>query len=48
MQPRINTNEHEIVYKELSYKIIKCVENINDVHRAQVINYLKATGLNKI
>ena len=24
---------------------IKCIEKITDVHRAQVINYLKATGL---
>lgn len=111
MKPQINTNEHEIVHKELSYKImntiiqahntlgagflekvyenavvmklkknglkaiqqapikvcfegeivgeyfadvlvedkvileIKCVEGITDVHRAQVINYLKATEL---
>jgi GxxExxY protein len=107
----MNTNEHEIIYKELSYKVInasmevhnklgagfleklyenaltiklnknglkaiqqapmkvyfegelvgeyfadilvenkviletKCVEKIVDIHRAQVINYLKATGL---
>jgi len=44
----VDTNLHELIYKELSYKIIlelKCVEKITDIHRAQMINYLKATGL---
>lgn len=31
--------EHKIILE------LKCVEKITDVHRAQMINYLKATGL---
>lgn len=31
--------EHKIILE------LKCVEKITDIHRAQMINYLKATGL---
>ena len=45
---RMITNEEKILYKDLSYKIIfklKAIERIADAHRAQTLNYLKATGL---
>jgi GxxExxY protein len=45
---RMITNEEKIFYKDLSYKIIfklKTIERIADAHRAQTLNYLKATGL---
>jgi GxxExxY protein len=71
MKPRIDTNEHRIVYKELSYEIMNValaeqqvpikvnykdeivgdhiadivVEEITKIHEAQMINYLKATGI---
>ena len=46
MESRIDTNEHEeIVYEDKIILEMKCVEKITDIHRAQVINYLKATGL---
>ncbi|MEA2097400.1 MAG: GxxExxY protein [Candidatus Cloacimonadota bacterium] len=38
----------EILYPDISYKIIlelKIVDKITNIHRAQVLNYLKATGL---
>jgi len=41
----MNTNQEKILY--VDEKIIlelKCVETITNVHRAQALNYLKATG----